>query len=88
MAGPAQFTAVLHPSINGISYDLSTGYLPHGVAVLIGSPTGPIAATSSITFQAASDAQEGSFNISVIYHEHEVDGSVISNFCQLNLTIQ
>ena len=88
LGGIAQFTAVLHPSINGMSYDLSTGYLPHGVAVLIGQPSGSIAATSSITFQAASDAQRGSFNVSVIYHEQETDGSTISNFCQLNLTIQ
>ncbi len=88
LGGTAQFIAVLHPSINGISYDLSTGYLPHGVVVLVGSPTGPIAATSSLTFRAAADAQHGSFNISVIYHEHEADGNVISNFCQLNIIVR
>jgi hypothetical protein len=88
LGGTAQFIAELHPSINGVSYELSTGYLPHGVVVLIGQPTGPVAATSSITFQAADDAQRGSFNIPVIYHEQEVDGTEVSNFCQLNLIIQ
>ncbi len=86
--GTTQFTAMLHPSISGVSYDLFTGYLPRGISVSIGSPSGAIAATSSLTFQAAADAQHGSFNIPVIYHEHEADGTVLSNFCQLNIDVR
>jgi hypothetical protein len=78
----------LHPSINGISYDLQTGHLPLGISAGFSSPSGPIAATSTLTFQAETSTVPGSLNIAVIYHEHEEDGTVLANFCQLNIDIK
>jgi hypothetical protein len=85
LGGTAAFTVNLHPSINGVSYSLLLGHLPVGISAILGSPSGPIAATSSLIFQAETSTIPGSLNIVVIYQEHEEDGSVLSNFCQLNI---
>ncbi len=88
LGGTAVFTVNLHPSINGVSYDLLLGHLPLGVSAGFGSPSGSVAATSSLTFQAQTTIMPGSMNIVVIYQEHEEDGTVLSNFCQLNIDVK
>ena len=88
IGGSADFLINLHPSINGVSYDLEPGHLPPGVSVSINNPIGAIAATSSLTFNAATSSVPGSFNIVMIYHEHETDGSVLANYCQVNIDVQ
>lgn len=88
IGGTAAFTVNLHPSLNGVSYQLQMGHLPLGVSADIGSPSGPIAATSSLTFEAETSTQPGSFNIAVVYQENETDGTELANFCQLNIDVQ
>jgi hypothetical protein len=88
VGGVATFMVEMHPSINGVSYDLQTGYLPAGISATIASPIGAIAATSSLIFEASQDAEPGSVNLAVIYHEHENDGTVLANFCQLNIVVR
>jgi hypothetical protein len=88
LGGTATFTVNLHPSITGISYNLLLGYLPLGISAGFGSPSGAIAATSSLTFQAETNVTPGSLNIPVIYQEHEENGETLSNFCQLNVDVK
>lgn len=86
--GTAAFTVDLHPSINGVSYNLLLGHLPQGVSAAFGIPSGPIAATSSLVFRADASTMSGSMNIAVIYQENEENGATLSNFCQLNIDVE
>jgi hypothetical protein len=88
IGGSANFMINLHPSINGVSYDLELGHLPAGISVSVSNPVGAIAATSSLVFEAATSTMPGSYNIVMIYHEHENDGSVLANYCQVNIGVQ
>ena len=88
LGGSAMFVVNLQPSINGVSYNLFLGHLPLGVSANFGTPSGAIAATSSLTLQADTSTIPGSMNIAVIYQEHEEDGTTLSNFCQLNIDVK
>ena len=80
----------LKPSSSNRPYEIILGDLPSGVGADFEQPfsgsTAPTTIPLSLTAEA--NAQNGSFNIAVIYRETQTNGEILSNFCQLNLVIE
>ncbi|MDI6820732.1 MAG: hypothetical protein QMD65_00950 [Patescibacteria group bacterium] len=87
--GEAQYSILLTSFDDDAAYELLTGDLPSGVSASISPMAGrETSSSSSAYFTVAEEAQQGSFNIVVIYREENKDNRFIPNFCQLNLIIE
>ena len=84
----ADYTILLQPSDKSALYELFTGDLPSGVSAYIAPTMGRGAASSSVYFSVDKEAQQGSFDVVVVYREENKKGMPVPNFCQFNLVIE
>jgi hypothetical protein len=89
--GTAAFLLTLVPPASStipsssLLYDASLGTLPAG---LTGYITSASPGHDTIAMQATSALAPGSYNVVVVYHEKQNDGSVLPNYCQFNVVAQ
>jgi len=71
-----------------LPFDLKTGNLPDGLSIALDAVNGQGQGDVGLSLSATDDANQGSFNIVVIYKVTEDNGRVVSNFCQLNVIVE
>ena len=78
----------LKPSRPLANFELLTGDLPSGITAAFDQSKGWAGAEQTLTVEALSNAEAGSFNAVVVYREQSDEGELLPNFCQLNLIVE
>ena len=84
----ANYTLKLSPSISGKTFNISLGSLPENVSASLSQLQGSAPQDVGLSLVVVEDAPLSSFNLIVVYNETQTDGSLLPNFCQVNLIVE